>query len=36
TVIGHPRKQTIAALREKMSDFEKEGIDIVSVSEILD
>lgn len=36
TAIGHPRKQTIAALREKMSDFEKEGIKLVTVSEILD
>lgn len=36
TAIGHPRPETMAALREKISDFEKEGIEIVKVSDVLD
>lgn len=36
TVIGHPRRETVAALREKISDFKKEGIELVVVSTLLD
>lgn len=36
TAIGHPRPETVAALREKMPEFEKEGIELVPVSEVLD
>ncbi len=36
TVIGHPRRETVAALREKISDFKKEGIELVVVSALLD
>ena len=36
TAIGHPRARTIAALREKIADFEREGIELVPVSEVLD
>lgn len=36
TAIGHPRAGTIAALREKIADFEREGIELVPVSEVLD
>lgn len=36
TAIGHPRAGTIAALREKIADFKREGIDLVPVSEVLD
>lgn len=36
TAIGHPRPGTVAALREKIPDFEKEGIEIVTLSEVLD
>ena len=36
TAIGHPRAGTIAAIREKIADFEREGIELVPVSEVLD
>ncbi|MBI5407000.1 MAG: divergent polysaccharide deacetylase family protein [Nitrospirae bacterium] len=36
TAIGHPRAGTIAALREKIADFKREGIELVPVSEVLD
>ncbi len=36
TAIGHPRAGTIAAIREKIADFKKEGIELVPVSEVLD
>ena len=36
TAIGHPRPETVAALREKIPDFEKEGIELVPVSEVLE
>ncbi len=35
TAIGHPRHGTVAALREKIPDFEREGIEIVPLSEVL-
>ena len=36
TAIGHPRARTIEALREKIADFKREGIELVPVSEVLD
>ena len=36
TAIGHPRAGTVAAIREKIADFEREGIELVPVSEVLD
>jgi len=36
TAIGHPRAGTIAAIREKIADFKREGIELVPVSEVLD
>lgn len=36
TAIGHPRPGTVAALREKIPDLEKEGIKLVPLSEVLD
>ncbi len=36
TAIGHPRPETVTALREKIPDFKKEGIELVPVSEILE
>jgi len=36
TAIGHPRPSTVAALREKIPDFEREGIAIVPLSEVVD
>ncbi|MCC7201147.1 MAG: divergent polysaccharide deacetylase family protein [Nitrospirae bacterium] len=36
TVIGHAKSETVAAIREKLPDFEKEGIEIVSASRVLD
>src|SRR3990172_369482 len=36
TAIGHPRAGTIAAFREKIADFEREWIELVPVSEVLD
>ncbi|MDD5433975.1 MAG: divergent polysaccharide deacetylase family protein, partial [Nitrospira sp.] len=35
TVIGHPRVETVAALRAKVSDFKREGIKLVPLSEVL-
>ncbi|MBI5192500.1 MAG: divergent polysaccharide deacetylase family protein [Nitrospirae bacterium] len=35
TVIGHPRIETLKALRARLSAFEKEGIDLVPVSEVV-
>lgn len=34
--IGHPKSETVAALREKIPDFEREGIELVRVSEVLE
>lgn len=36
TAIGHPKPETVAAIREKIRDFEREGIDLVPVSKVLD
>ena len=36
TVIGHAKAKTAAAIREKLPDFEKEGIELVTVSRVLD
>ena len=36
TVIGHAKTETAAAIREKLPDFEKEGIELVTVSRVLD
>lgn len=36
TVIGHAKPQTAAAIREKLPDFEKEGIELVTISRVLD
>ena len=36
TVIGHAKPETVAAIREKLPDFEKEGIELVAVSRVLD
>ena len=36
TVIGHAKSQTAAAIREKLPDFEKQGIELVTISRVLD
>ena len=36
TVIGHAKTETAAAIREKLPDFEKEGIELVTISRVLD
>lgn len=36
TAIGHAKLMTVAALREKLPDFEREGIELVAVSRVLD
>ena len=36
TAIGHPKPETVAALREKIEDFKKEGIEFVPVSAVLE
>ena len=36
TAIGHPRPETVTALKEKLQDFEKEGIELVPVSKVID
>ncbi len=36
TAIGHAKLETAAAIREKLADFEKEGIELVAVSRVLD
>ena len=36
TVIGHAKPETVAAIREKLPDFEKEGIELVTISRVLD
>lgn len=35
TVIGHPRPETVKALRARLSAFKKEGIELVPVSEVV-
>lgn len=35
TAIGHPRAETVAALRAKLHDFKKEGIELVPLSRVL-
>ena len=36
TAIGHAKLMTAAAIREKLPDFEREGIELVAVSRVLD
>ncbi len=36
TVIGHAKLETAAAIREKLPDFEREGIELVTISKVLD
>ncbi len=36
TAIGHAKPETAAAILEKLPDFEKEGIEIVTISRLLD
>ncbi len=36
TAIGHAKLETAAAIREKLPDFEREGIELVAVSRVLD
>lgn len=36
TAIGHAKQETVAAIREKLPDFEKEGIELVTISRLLD
>jgi len=36
TVIGHAKPETAAAILEKLPDFEKEGIELVTISRVLD
>ncbi len=35
TAIGHPRAETVTALKAKLSDFKREGIELVPVSKVL-
>ncbi len=36
TAIGHAKPETAAAIREKLPDFEKEGIELVTLSRLVD